>query len=58
MAAANGNSSDELSSSVLLPEDSPGSSVSSRLQEEYDELLRYAVVTPNVPLIERNDSLA
>ncbi|XP_067653778.1 centrosomal protein POC5-like isoform X1 [Haliotis asinina] len=30
-----------------LPPDSPGSSVSSRLQEEYDELLKYAVVLPN-----------
>lgn len=58
MAAASGNSSDELSSSVLLPTDSAGSSVSSRLQEEYDELLRYAVVTPNVPLIERNNPIA
>ncbi|RDD47535.1 Centrosomal protein POC5 [Trichoplax sp. H2] len=57
MAAADGNSSDELSSSVLLPEDSAGSSVSSRLQEEYDELLRYAVVTPNVPLVHKSNGL-
>ncbi|XP_064609303.1 centrosomal protein POC5-like [Liolophura sinensis] len=30
-----------------LPSDSPGSSVSSHFQEEYDELLKYAVVMPN-----------
>ncbi|ESO98461.1 hypothetical protein LOTGIDRAFT_174270 [Lottia gigantea] len=29
-----------------IPPDSPGSSVSSRLQEEYEELLKYAVVAP------------
>ncbi|KAM4808295.1 centrosomal protein POC5 [Rhinophrynus dorsalis] len=41
-------SSDEESiTSPILPKDSDhGSSVSSDLQEEYDELLRYAVVTP------------
>lgn len=31
----------------LIPPDSPGSSISSRLQEEYDELLKYAVVVPD-----------
>ncbi|CAH1789356.1 unnamed protein product [Owenia fusiformis] len=35
------------SSTPVIPEDSPGSSVSSRLQDEYDELLKYAVVVPN-----------
>ncbi|XP_070178405.1 centrosomal protein POC5-like isoform X1 [Littorina saxatilis] len=30
----------------VIPPDSPGSSVSTRLQEEYDELLKYAVVVP------------
>lgn len=30
-----------------LPPDSPGSSVSSRLMEEYEELLKHAVVIPN-----------
>ncbi|XP_041042139.1 centrosomal protein POC5 isoform X2 [Carcharodon carcharias] len=40
-------SSDERISSPMLPKDSdPGSSVSSDLQDEYEELLRYAVVTP------------
>ncbi|XP_071479690.1 centrosomal protein POC5-like [Diadema antillarum] len=32
---------------MLPPDDSPGSSVSSSLQEEYQELLQYAVVTPH-----------
>ncbi|XP_063151605.1 centrosomal protein POC5 [Candoia aspera] len=41
------SSSDEKSSSPVLPKDSDrGSSVSSDLQDEYEELLRYAVVTP------------
>ncbi|XP_030842635.1 centrosomal protein POC5 isoform X1 [Strongylocentrotus purpuratus] len=31
---------------MLPPDDSPGSSISSCLQEEYQELLQYAVVTP------------
>ncbi|XP_010874776.3 centrosomal protein POC5 isoform X1 [Esox lucius] len=40
-------SSDEDLSSPVLPGDSDqGSSVSSELQDEYEELLRYAVVTP------------
>ena len=30
--------------------DSPGSSVSSSLQREYEELLKYAVVTPKIKL--------
>ena len=30
--------------------DSPGSSVSSSLQREYEELLKYAVVTPKIQL--------
>ena len=30
--------------------DSPGSSVSSSLQKEYEELLKYAVVTPKIQL--------
>ncbi|XP_040052362.1 centrosomal protein POC5 isoform X1 [Gasterosteus aculeatus] len=42
-------SSDEEPSSPVLPKDSdPGSSVSSDLQDEYEELLRYAVVTPKL----------
>ncbi|XP_038621847.1 centrosomal protein POC5 [Tachyglossus aculeatus] len=41
-------SSDEKSTTPVLPKDSDrGSSVSSDLQDEYEELLRYAVVTPN-----------
>lgn len=41
------NSSGEYSDSIpVLPIDSPGSSVSTRLQDEYDELLKYAVVVP------------
>ncbi|XP_044302260.1 centrosomal protein POC5 isoform X2 [Varanus komodoensis] len=41
------SSSDEKSTSPVLPKDSDqGSSVSSDLQDEYEELLRYAVVTP------------
>ncbi|KAL0979276.1 hypothetical protein UPYG_G00183100 [Umbra pygmaea] len=43
-------SSDGDRSSPVLPRDSdPGSSVSSELQDEYEELLRYAVVTPKYP---------
>jgi len=37
----------EDSNEFVLPPDSPGSSVSTRLQEEYDELLRFAVVVPS-----------
>uniref|UniRef100_A0A8D0DKQ2 Centrosomal protein POC5 n=1 Tax=Salvator merianae TaxID=96440 RepID=A0A8D0DKQ2_SALMN len=41
------SSSGEKSTSPVLPKDSDrGSSVSSDLQDEYEELLRYAVVTP------------
>ncbi|XP_054842998.1 centrosomal protein POC5 isoform X2 [Eublepharis macularius] len=41
------SSSEERSTSPVLPKDSDrGSSVSSDLQDEYEELLRYAVVTP------------
>uniref|UniRef100_A0A8C4VLZ7 Centrosomal protein POC5 n=1 Tax=Gopherus evgoodei TaxID=1825980 RepID=A0A8C4VLZ7_9SAUR len=41
------SSDEEKSSSPVLPKDSDrGSSVSSDLQDEYEELLRYAVVTP------------
>ncbi|XP_072372147.1 centrosomal protein POC5 isoform X2 [Scyliorhinus torazame] len=41
------SSDEERISSPMLPKDSdPGSSVSSDLQDEYEELLRYAVVTP------------
>ncbi|XP_063309682.1 centrosomal protein POC5 [Pelobates fuscus] len=41
------SSDEESSSSPVNPKDSDhGSSVSSDLQDEYDELLRYAVVTP------------
>ncbi|XP_060546635.1 centrosomal protein POC5 isoform X5 [Pantherophis guttatus] len=41
------SSSEEKSASPVLPKDSDrGSSVSSDLQDEYEELLRYAVVTP------------
>ncbi|KAM4710535.1 centrosomal protein POC5 isoform 2-T2 [Discoglossus pictus] len=41
------SSDDERSTSPILPKDSDhGSSVSSDLQDEYEELLRYAVVTP------------
>ncbi|XP_070599291.1 centrosomal protein POC5 isoform X12 [Erythrolamprus reginae] len=41
------SSSEEKSGSPVLPKDSDrGSSVSSDLQDEYEELLRYAVVTP------------
>ncbi|XP_025084157.1 centrosomal protein POC5-like isoform X1 [Pomacea canaliculata] len=44
MSQASSTSSQE--SIPHLPPDSPGSSVSLRLQEEYDELLKYAVVVP------------
>lgn len=37
----------EESNEFVFPPDSPGSSVSTRLQEEYDELLRFAVVVPS-----------
>nr|XP_023960322.1 centrosomal protein POC5 isoform X4 [Chrysemys picta bellii] len=41
------SSDEEKSSSPVLPKDSDrGSSVSSDLQDEYEELLRYAIVTP------------
>ncbi|XP_077993246.1 centrosomal protein POC5-like [Glandiceps talaboti] len=40
-------SSTEEDSVPILPEDSPGSSVSSALQDEYQQLLKYAVVTPS-----------
>ncbi|XP_037657683.1 centrosomal protein POC5 isoform X2 [Choloepus didactylus] len=43
------SSDEEKCSLPVLPHDSDqGSSVSSGLQEEYEELLRYAVVTPNI----------
>ncbi|KAM9253819.1 centrosomal protein POC5 isoform 1-T2 [Dugong dugon] len=43
------SSDEEKVSPPVLPHDSDrGSSVSSDLQEEYEELLRYAVVTPNI----------
>lgn len=38
----------EISSVPELPVESAGSSVSTSLQKEYEELLRYAVVTPKV----------
>uniref|UniRef100_A0A8D2CP67 Centrosomal protein POC5 n=1 Tax=Sciurus vulgaris TaxID=55149 RepID=A0A8D2CP67_SCIVU len=43
-------SSDEDKSSlpVVQNDSDPGSSVSTDLQEEYEELLRYAIVTPNI----------
>lgn len=41
------NSSTSLLDPPLIPPESPGSSVSTRLEEEYDELLKYAVVVPN-----------
>uniref|UniRef100_A0A452DYZ7 Centrosomal protein POC5 n=1 Tax=Capra hircus TaxID=9925 RepID=A0A452DYZ7_CAPHI len=43
------SSDGEICSPPVLPKDSDrGSSVSSDLQEEYEELLRYAIVTPNI----------
>ncbi|XP_038560210.1 centrosomal protein POC5 isoform X3 [Micropterus salmoides] len=43
------SSDEEEPTSPVLPKDSdPGSSVSSELQDEYEELLRYAVVTPKL----------
>ena len=42
------SSESEGSSLPDLPVESAGSSVSSSLQKEYEELLRYAVVTPKV----------
>ncbi|KAM8962344.1 centrosomal protein POC5 [Pelodytes ibericus] len=43
------SSDEESSTSPTIPKDSDhGSSVSSDLQDEYDELLRYAVVTPKL----------
>ncbi|KAJ8035943.1 Centrosomal protein POC5 [Holothuria leucospilota] len=40
-------SSEEESSTPMLPSESPGSSVSTTYQEEYNELLKYAVITPH-----------
>lgn len=40
-------SSEEESSTPMLPSESPGSSVSSTYQEEYNELLKYAVIMPH-----------
>ncbi|KAM8865202.1 centrosomal protein POC5 [Synchiropus picturatus] len=40
------SSDEERVSGPVIPKSSRGSSVSSELQEEYEELLRYAVVTP------------
>eukprot|EP00064_Thunnus_orientalis_P018650 superscaffoldBa00004361_g18753 len=46
------SSDDEEPTSPVLPKDSDrGSSVSSELQDEYEELLRYAVVTPKFETI-------
>jgi centrosomal protein POC5 len=42
------SSRSEDSSVPELPAESAGSSVSTSLQKEYEELLRYAVVTPKV----------
>ncbi|XP_028402612.1 centrosomal protein POC5-like [Dendronephthya gigantea] len=42
------STSSEVSSVPELPVESVGSSVSTSLQKEYEELLRYAVVTPKV----------
>lgn len=41
------NGDDDGGSEPVIPPDSPISCVSSRLQEEYDELLKYAVVVPH-----------
>ena len=41
-------SSDHDSAPHVSDMDSPGSSVSSSLQREYEELLKYAVVTPKI----------
>ncbi|KAM4746361.1 centrosomal protein POC5 [Anableps anableps] len=51
-------SSDEVEpTSPVLPEDSDqGSSVSSELQDEYEELLRYAIVTPKFETLSSTQS--
>lgn len=46
MMSQESSSSTSLVDPPYAPPDSPGSSVSTRLQEEYDELLKYAVVVP------------
>ncbi|XP_026198083.1 centrosomal protein POC5 [Anabas testudineus] len=46
------SSDEEEPTSPVLPKDSDrGSSVSSELQDEYEELLRYAVVTPKLEML-------
>ncbi|ELU07486.1 hypothetical protein CAPTEDRAFT_224814 [Capitella teleta] len=47
MASKSVSSEDTLNSEPMVPPDSPGSSVSSRFQEEYEELLKYAVIVPS-----------
>ncbi|XP_078489372.1 centrosomal protein POC5 [Ciona intestinalis] len=42
------SSTDSDNSLLIQPDSSRGSSVSSGLQEEYDELLKYAIVTPKL----------
>ena len=44
------STSSENSPPFLPYNDSPGSSVSSSLQQEYEELLKYAVVTPRLQI--------
>lgn len=44
------STSSENSPPYLPDNDSPGSSVSSSLQKEYEELLKYAVVTPRLQI--------
>ncbi|XP_033624864.1 centrosomal protein POC5-like [Asterias rubens] len=52
------SSTEDDSSIPILPSDSPGSSVSTTLQDEYQELLKYAVVTPHYDPANLPQSLA
>ncbi|XP_038077562.1 centrosomal protein POC5-like isoform X2 [Patiria miniata] len=52
------SSTEDDSSVPILPSDSPGSSVSTTLQDEYQELLKYAVVAPNYDPTNLPQSLA
>ncbi|XP_072019825.1 centrosomal protein POC5-like [Amphiura filiformis] len=49
---------DDGNSSPMLPSESPGSSVSASLQDEYQELLKYAVITPHFDPLQLPQTLA
>nr|XP_002130350.1 centrosomal protein POC5 [Ciona intestinalis]XP_026691867.1 centrosomal protein POC5 [Ciona intestinalis] len=51
------SSTDSDNSLLIQPDSSRGSSVSSGLQEEYDELLKYAIVTPKLGQLRSNEQI-